>query len=87
LYHIPHAAVAVGLWAGGFLVQEDTMSHALIGLLITILVMALVLGLIIYLIDVLPIDARFKQIARVAAIVLACLVVIFKALPLIGVAA
>jgi hypothetical protein len=54
--------------------------------LIAILLVALVLWLVIWIIEVLPIDARFKQVARVVAIVVACLAVIQRALPLLGVA-
>ena len=39
-------------------------------LLISILVTILVIGLILYLIGMLPIDARMKQIARVIVIII-----------------
>lgn len=39
--------------------------------LISLLIMVIVLGLILYLISVLPIDPKFKQIATVLAIIVA----------------
>lgn len=61
------------------------MLPALVALLITILVVGIVAWLIVYLIDLLPIDATFKQIARVLVLIIAVLVCLIKALPLLGV--
>jgi hypothetical protein len=60
--------------------------EALIGLLITLIVVGIVAAIIVYLIDMLPIDARFKQIARVLVMLIAVLIVLLRALPLLGVA-
>jgi hypothetical protein len=61
------------------------MINALILLLITVLVVGLVAYLIIMLVDMLPIEGQFKQIARVLIMVIAVLVILAKALPLLGV--
>lgn len=61
------------------------MIEALIALLITVLVVGLVAYLIIMLVDMLPIEGQFKQVARVLIMVIAVLVVLAKALPLLGV--
>lgn len=62
------------------------MVEGLIALLVVILVVGIVAFLIVWLIDMLPIDARFKQVARVIVIVIAILVILLRALPLLGVA-
>ena len=59
------------------------MISALIALLIVIVVVAIVAGVIIYCIDLLPIDANFKSIARVLVLLIAVLVILLKALPLL----
>lgn len=61
------------------------MVHGLVGLLVAILVVGLVAWLVVYLIDMLPLDERFRQIARVLVLVIAVLVILFRALPLLGV--
>jgi hypothetical protein len=61
------------------------MINALIALLITVLVVGLVAYLIIMLVDMLPIEGQFKQVARVLIMVIAVLVVLSKALPLLGI--
>lgn len=58
---------------------------ALISLLITILVVGIVAYVIVYCIDLLPIDGRFKQIARVLVLLIAVLIILMRALPLLGV--
>lgn len=58
---------------------------ALISLLITILVVGIVAAVIVYCIDLLPIDGRFKQVARVLVLLIAVLVILVRALPLLGV--
>lgn len=62
------------------------MVEGLIALLIVILVVGIVAAVIVYCIDMLPIDARFKQIAKVLVILIAVLIILFRALPLLGVA-
>lgn len=62
------------------------MVNALIELLIFAVLIGLVAALIVWLIDMLPIDGRFKQIARAIVGVIAVLVILLRALPLLGVA-
>ncbi len=61
------------------------MVEGLIALLITIVVVGIVAWLVIYCLDLLPMDARFKQIARAIVMVVAVLVILFRALPLLGI--
>lgn len=61
------------------------MIEGLIALLVVILVVGIVAFLIVWLIDMLPIDAKFKQIARILVIVIAILIILMRALPLLGV--
>jgi hypothetical protein len=61
------------------------MINALIILLVTVLVVGLVAYLIIMLVDMLPIEGQFKQVARVLIMIIAVLVILAKALPLLGV--
>ena len=62
------------------------MVTALIGLLITILVVGLVAAIIIYCIDLLPLDPRFHQAAHILVMLIAVLIILLRALPLLGVA-
>jgi hypothetical protein len=61
------------------------MIEALISLLIVVIVIGIVAALIVWLIDMLPVDGRFKQIARVLVMVIAVLIILMRALPLLGV--
>lgn len=61
------------------------MIEGLIALLIVVIVVGIVAGLIVWCIDMLPIEPNFKQIARVLVIVIAVLVILLRALPLLGV--
>ena len=62
------------------------MVSGLIGLLITILVVALIAGLVVYLIRRAPmIEEPFKSWAEYLVIVIAVIIIILRALPLIGV--
>ncbi len=61
------------------------MIEGLIALLIVIVVVGIVAWLIIYCIDLLPIEGNFKAIARVLVMVIAVLIVLAKALPLLGI--
>lgn len=63
------------------------MTAALIALIITIIVVGIVLYIVTLLLDMLPMDANFKQIAKVLCVLVAVLIVIVRALPLLGVAA
>lgn len=62
------------------------MVAALIALLVVILVVAVVVAVLLYCEALLPIEPPFHQIIRALIILIAALVIIFKALPLLGVA-
>lgn len=63
------------------------MIAGLISLLIVIIVVGLVAGIIVWLIDMLPLEPPpIKQFARVIVIVIALLIILARALPLLGVA-
>lgn len=59
--------------------------------LITMIVLAIVLGIVVWiinqLIDMLPMEGGFKQIAKGLVILVAVLAVLAKALPLLGIPA
>lgn len=62
------------------------MTAALIGLIIVIIVVGIVAYIVNLLLDMLPMDGNFKQIAKVLVILVAVLIVISRALPLLGIA-
>lgn len=61
----------------------------MIDALISFLILVLVLGIVVYvvkmIIDIVPMDARFKQIAWVLLLLIAVLILISRALPLLGI--
>jgi hypothetical protein len=61
------------------------MISALIALLGAVLIVGLIAWFVIYIIDQIPMDPPFKNIARVIVLVIALLVILMKALPLLGV--
>jgi hypothetical protein len=62
------------------------MVEGLIGLLITILIVAFIAGLVVFLIRRAPfIEEPFKSWAEYLVIVIAVVIIILRALPLIGV--
>ncbi|MEK1930397.1 MAG: hypothetical protein AAAC47_11545 [Pararhizobium sp.] len=61
------------------------MIESLIALIILIIVLGIVVFVINMLIDLIPMDGRFKQIAKVLLILVAVLILIARAFPLIGV--
>lgn len=61
------------------------MVSALIGLIVLIVVVGIVVYLVNLLIGLIPMDGRFKQIATVLVILVAVLIVISRALPLLGI--
>jgi hypothetical protein len=63
------------------------MINGLIALLIAVIIVGIVAWLITYIIDMLPIDGPFKQIAKVLVLLVAVLIILAKALPLLGVSA
>lgn len=62
------------------------MTAPLIALIVAIIVVAIIAYLVVMLIDMLPMDGRFKQIAKVLVYLVAVLIILNRALPLLGVA-
>ena len=62
------------------------MVEALIAWLIVILIVGIVAGIVIYVIGMIPMEARFQQLAKMVVLLIAVLIVIMKALPLLNVA-
>ena len=61
------------------------MAEPLIGLIIALIVVGGGAAIVVYLIELLPIDVRFKQIAKVLVMLVAVLIILMRALPLLGV--
>lgn len=61
------------------------MISGLVALLIVILVVAIVAAVLTYCIDLLPINDQFKSICKILILLIAVLIIITKALPLLGV--
>jgi hypothetical protein len=61
------------------------MIDGLIGLIVVVIVVGIVAYLIKMLIDMLPVDGRFKNIANILVMLVAVLIVLSRALPLLGV--
>ena len=59
--------------------------HGLIELLVAVIVIGIVAAILVYLIDMLPLEGPFKQIARVLVMLIAVLIILSRALPLLGV--
>jgi len=59
--------------------------EGLIGLVVLIIIVGIVAYLITMLINMLPIDGRFKQIVNVLIMLIAVLIILARALPLLGV--
>lgn len=61
----------------------------MISALVTLIVLVIVIGIVLYLlnmlIEMLPMDGNFKQIAKILLILVAVLIVLARALPLLGV--
>lgn len=62
------------------------MIEALIAFLIVVLVVAVVAAVLLYCIGLLPLEAPFQQIIRVVILLICALIIIVKALPLLGLA-
>jgi hypothetical protein len=60
------------------------MIGGLIGLIILVIIVGIVVYLLTLLIDMLPMDARFLHIAKILLILVAFLIVLARALPLLG---
>lgn len=61
------------------------MTSALISLLIVVIVVGIVCYLVLLLVDMIPMEGGFKQVARVLVILVAVLIVLQRAMPLLGV--
>ena len=61
------------------------MIEGLIGLIVLLIVVGIVCWIVLRLIDMLLMEGSFKQIAQALVILVAVLVVLYRALPLIGV--
>ena len=61
------------------------MVEGLISLIVLLIVVGIVCWIVLRLVDMLPMEANFKQIAQALVILVAVLIVLFRALPLIGV--
>jgi hypothetical protein len=61
------------------------MIDSLIGLLILIIVIGIVVYLLQMLINMIPMDERFRRIAWVCVLLIALLIIIARALPLLGI--
>ena len=61
------------------------MVESLISLIVVLIVVGIVCWIVLRLVDMLPMEANFKQIAQALVILVAVLIVLFRALPLIGV--
>lgn len=62
------------------------MVNGLIGLVVVIIVVGIVAYLVTLLVNKLPLDGRFKQVANVLIMLIAVLIILARALPLLGVA-
>lgn len=58
--------------------------------LITVIILVIVVGIVVYLLrlllNIIPMDGNFKQIAWVLILLVAALIVISKVLPILGIA-
>lgn len=61
------------------------MVESLISLIVVLIVVGIVCWIVLRLVDMLPMEAKFKQLAQALVILVAVLIVLFRALPLIGV--
>jgi hypothetical protein len=71
--------------AAGTQIGETGMVEGLVGLLIAMLIVGLIVALVVYLINMLPIDEPFKSWARIIIVAIGILIIIMRALPLLGV--
>lgn len=62
------------------------MTHELIALLILVVVIGVVAWLVLLILDQIPMEAPFKQIARALVMIVALLIVLLKLLPILGIA-
>jgi ribose/xylose/arabinose/galactoside ABC-type transport system permease subunit len=61
------------------------MTGALIGLIFLIIIVGVVVWIVLQLVAMLPMDAGFQNIAKGLIIIVAILIIAYKALPLLGI--
>lgn len=61
------------------------MIEGLVSLLILVLVVGIIAWLVLWLISEIPLPAPIGKIARILVIVIAVLIILYRALPLLGV--
>jgi len=61
------------------------MVEALIGLLVVCVVVAVTASVILYCVRLLPIEPNFQQIITALVVLIAVLIILFRALPILGV--
>lgn len=61
------------------------MVESLISLTVLIIIVGIVAWIVLRLLEMLPIEGGFQQIAKALVILVAVLIVLFRALPLLGV--
>lgn len=61
------------------------MVEALVSLLILVVVVGIVAWIVLMLVDMLPIEPNFKQIARVLVLLICVLLILVRALPMLGI--
>lgn len=61
------------------------MVDALVGLIVLVVIVGIVVYLLQLLIGLIPMDERFRQIVWVLVLLVAALIIISKALPLLGI--
>jgi hypothetical protein len=62
------------------------MTSALIGLIFLVIIVGIVVWIVLQLVALLPMDAAFQNIVRGLIIIVAVLIVMYRALPIIGIA-
>ena len=61
------------------------MVGGLVSLIVLVIIVGIVLMIVKVLLDKIPMDGSFKQIAWLLMVLVAVLIVVYKALPMIGV--
>jgi hypothetical protein len=62
------------------------MTSALIGLIFLVIIVGIVVWIVLQLVAMLPMDAGFQNVVRGLIIIVAVLIVMYRALPIIGIA-
>jgi hypothetical protein len=86
VYQFRHADPVPPLFISKSSVKKETqMVEALIALVILIIVVGIIAYLMTMLVNMLPIDGRFKQVANILIMLVAVLIILMRALPLLNV--